>query len=363
MAFDGSLSTIEDPSITAVKIASYRKDLTAKPVYVNGILDPSSLNVGVESVASVGLLPGKGIYSADGAGSWDTKFREEFYQNLRHLQTHGSTRRRSLLQYFREAFDREATEKFLLCPNCAKERIDFEDNAVESVCPLCGASVWFSDFLAKALFAAQETPTQPMLLMERLMLHSVLEEAANNTLEYDGENTLFIADGSLQIFGLPEVAGVLLSKLQKYEKTPALVSFMKSGRVQELLQLNGMEDVLKPGHVMMVTSEAWKMLFKTRGEAGIYGKAFAYRTLDGKKSFSFMLPPAWGDPVENAPVMNSWSNYPHVAAVCEFIEANQSNENGPNVATLEVIAGANYAASLPAQLARRTLEEIVHEIL
>lgn len=304
------------------------------------------------------------MFAADGAGSWDTKFREEFYQNLRHLQTHRTDRRYSLMAFVRRILDKYAFENKLLCPNCGEDRIDFDERSLETVCSVCASPVFFTDYLTKALFAARTSPTQPMLLIERLMLHSVIEEvAAGHTSENSLEDTLFIADGSLQIFGLPQVSAVLLERVQKLPKAPGLVSFMKSGRVQELSLMKGIEDVVKPGAVAMVTSEAWKMLFKTRGEAGIYGKAFAYRTKNGQKWFSFMVPPKIGDPVDNAPILNDWSNYPHIAAICEFIEENQSNENGMSTATLELIARANLAASLPAELSRKVLSEVVHGVI
>lgn len=364
VAIDGSLSTMESPNVTAIKIASVWKDLSKKPEYVNGVLDPSSLIVGSESIASIGLLPGAGIYPATGEGSWDTKFREEFYQNLRHIQTHRDSRRYSLVSFTRRILDTYATDNPLDCPNCGKEKIDFDEKSLETSCSLCGSTVYFTDYLTKALFAARTSPTQPMLLIERLMLHALVDETiAGKIPDYDIEDTLFIADGSLQVFGLPDVAQVLLERIQKQEKFPAIVSFMKSGRVQELLTYPGIDEVITPGTVAMITSDAWKMLFKTRGEAGIYGKAFAYRTKNGAKWFSFMVPPKIGDPVNNAPILNDWFNYPHIAAICEFIEDNQSNENGPTSATLELIGRANKAASLPAELSRKTLTKIVHSVL
>lgn len=335
-----------------------------KPEYLNGVLDPSSLLSGSESVASIGLLPGAGIYPATGEGSWDAKFREEFYQNLRHIQTHRDSRRYSLVAFVRRALSDYASKNPLDCPNCGKEKIDFDDRSLETVCSLCGISVYFTDYLTKALFASREKSTQPMLLMERLMLHALVEEVeASNIMGYSTESTIFIADGSLQIFGLPEVAQVLLERVQKQEHFPAIVSFMKSGRVQELLHYPGIEEVIAPGSVAMITSDAWKMLFKTRGEAGIYGKAFAYRTTNGQKWFSFMVPPKLGDPVNNAPIMNDWVNYPYIASICEFIEANQSNENGPESATLDLIGRANKAASLPADMARKTLAGLVSGVI
>lgn len=364
VALDGSLSTMENPNVTAIKIASVWKDLEQLPNYVNGVLDPASLLSGTENLASVGLLPGAGIYPATGEGSWDSKFREEFYQNLRHIQIHRDSRRYSLATFTRQVLDTYATANPLDCPNCSKEKIDFDEKSLESICSLCGAVVYFTDYLTKALFASREKSTQPMLLMERLMLHALVDEAiAGKIPDFTVEDTLFIADGSLQFFGLPDVAQILLERIQKYTKTPAIVSFMKSGKVQELLQYPGIEDVIKPGTVAMITSDVWKMLFKTRGEAGIYGKAFAYRTKNGLKWFSFMIPPKFGDPVANAPILNDWINYPHLAAICEFIEANQSNENGPEQATLELIGRANKAASLPAKLSRSVLEGIVHQSL
>ena len=364
IAIDGSLSTIENPNVTAIKIASVWKDLTVQPKYLNGVLDPASLITGSESVASIGLLPGTGIYPASGEGSWDAKFREEFYQNLRHIQTHRDSRRYSLVAFTRRILSNYAAHNTLDCPNCSKEKIDFDDKSLETVCSLCGASVYFTDYLTKALFAVREKSTQPMLLVERLMLHALVDEVESGMIpDYTTEETLFIADGSLQIFGLPDVAQVLLERVQKQAKFPAIVSFMKSGKVQELLHYPGVDDVILPGTVAMVTSDAWKMLFKTRGEAGIYGKAFAYRTIDGQKRFSFMVPPKLGDPVNNAPIMNDWINYPYIASICEFIEANQSNENGPESATLELIGRANKAASLPAAMARKTLSGLVNGII
>jgi hypothetical protein len=364
VAIDGSLSTIESPNVTAVKVASVWKDLSKLPEYTNGVLNPASLLAGTESVASVGLLPGAGIYPATGEGSWDTKFREEFYQNLRHIQTHRDSRRYSLVSFTRRILDSYATENPLDCPNCGQEKVDFEEKSLESVCSICGVQVYFTDYFTKALFAARTSPTQPMLLIERLMLHALIEETiAGKITGYSAEDTLFIADGSLQIFGLPDVAQIFLERIQKHDTFPAVVSFMKSGRVQELLQYPGIDEVIKPGTVAMITSEAWKMMFKTRGEAGIYGKAFAYRTKSGEKWFSFMVPPKLGDPVNNAPILNSWNNYPHIATICEFIEANQSNENGPTSATLEVIGRANKAASLPAEMSRKTLANIVHGVI
>lgn len=364
VALDGSLSTIEHPNVTAIKVASVWKDLAIEPRYVKGVLDPNSLVSSTENVASVGLLPGVGIYPASGEGSWDTKFREEFYQNLRHIQVHKDSRRYSLASYTRRALYDYAMEHPLICPNCGKDKIDFADGSLESLCSVCGIPAYFTDYLTETLFSAREKPTQPMLLMERLMLHALAEEIVEGKLEgMNPDETLFIADGSLQFFGLPEIAQVLLERLQKLETFPAIVSFMKSGRVQELLHSPGIEKVIGPGQVAMITSEAWKTLFKTRGEAGIYGKAFAYRTKSGEKWFSFMVPPKLGDPVNNAPILNNWQNYPYIAPICEFIEANQSNENGPEAATLEIIGGANKAASLPAEMSRKVLSKLVDGVL
>jgi hypothetical protein len=364
VALDGSLSTIENPNVTAIKVASVWKDLSKTPQYLNGVLDPASLLNSTESVASIGLFPGAGIYPSTGEGSWDTKFREEFYQNLRHLQTHRSSRRYSLATFVRPMLDRYATDNPLKCPNCGQETIEFEDSSLESLCSICGVPVYCTDYLANSLFGAKSSLTGPMLLIERLMLHALIEETeAGRIPDTTTDGTLFIADGSLQIFGLPGIAQLFLESMQKQKTFPAVVSFMKSGRVQELLQYPGIDEVIKPGTVAMITSDVWKMLFKTRGDAGIYGKSFAYRTKNGDKWFSFMIPPKLGDPVNNAPILNDWYNYPHLASICEFIEANQSNENGPTSATLEVIGRANKAASLPAELSRKTLANIVHSVI
>lgn len=364
VAVDGSLSVIESPNVTALKIASVWRDMQKTPVYKNGVLNPNSLHEAIDEFSSIGLIPGRGIYRKSGEGSWDMKFREEFYQNMRHIVTHNSQRRYSLMAFARTVLNDYSDKNTLECPNCSKGRITFDTSSLTMPCELCNADVYYSDYLTKALFAAREASTQPMLLIERLLLHALIEEMANgNIVDSSIEDTLFIADGSLQFFGLPEVAQIMLERIQKMSPYPAIVSFMKSGRVQTMLEYPGIEDHIPPGSVAMVTSDAWKMLFKTRGEAGIYGKAFAYRTKDGQKWFSFMVPPKIGDPVDNAPILNSWENYPHLSSICAFIEQNQSNANGPTVATLELIGQANKAASLPAVLSRQALQKIVNEIL
>jgi len=148
---------------------------------------------------------------------------------------------------------------------------------------------------------------------------------------------------------------------------PAVVSFMKSGHIENIFENPKADEMLLPGHVALITDEMRdrrKGDIKKQAASGLYGKSFAYRTRDGMKRYGFMLPPKLGSlSAEHAhsSIIDEWFNYPHLRSVVDFIEQNASNANGPEVASLEIIGAANNAASLPYDLSKRLLGELVEE--
>lgn len=368
IAIDGSLASVESPSVTVLKIASVWADLTKEPIYVNGVLDPSSITKKYASEYSIGLIPGQGVFPKGKAGGWDTKLREEFYQTFRNIKTHRSSRNLNLVAFLRGILADYAAIHPLVCPNCASEKIDFSENNFETFCDSCKVDIYFTDFLSPSLFSVAGTATTPMLLAEQTLLQAIIHEVAKgNVADHNLENTLFIADGPLRLFKLQEIAELFLGNLRRFRPRPAVVSFMKSGHIESIFSSEAAEESLLPGHVAIITEEmrgSRKGAVAKQANSGLYGKSFAYRTLDGSKRFGFMLPPMMGDlHLGGAPVLDDWAAYPHLRAICDFIESNQSNENGPTAAALEIIGKANRAASLPAVLSKKTLGELVHSFL
>lgn len=368
VAIDGSLATIENPSITVLKIASVWADLTCEPSYVNGVLNPESLARKYTSEFSIGLIPGKDVYPKDKIGSWDSKLREEFYQTLRHITSHRSSRNLNMVAFLRGVLKERLKISSLKCPNCSAPKVDFVDSNFETICDSCGVEVYLTDFLSGSLFAVGGSGTTPMLICEQILLQSILSEVAKgNVKDHNLKNTLFIADGPLRFYKLRDLSEIVLSDLRNMETKPALVAFMKTGHVEKIFESQAAKDSLAPGRVAIITEEmrgSKPGSYESQANSGLYGKSFAYRTLDGEKRFGFMLPPMRGDLHEGgAPVLDDWSSYPHLRAICEFIETNKSNENGPNVASLEIIGRANYAASLPRNLSKRAISELTLGIL
>lgn len=367
VGIDGSLATVEEPSVTVLKIASVWADFTHEPRYVNGILDPSSISQRYRSEFSVGLIPGRDIYPKGKAGSWDTKLREEFYQTLRHMKTHGSSRNLNLVAFLKGQLLSFAQNNPIRCPNCSSERIDFGEINFETYCDACGVDVYFTDYLSPSLFATGGGATTPMLIAEQLLLQSIISETEKgNVADHTIENTLFVADGPLRLYNLPNVAASFTDAIRRYRPRPAIVSFLKSGHIEKIFGTEKAEESLLPGEIALVTEDMRgnkKGAYAKQAASGLYGKSFAYRTENGSKRFGFMLPPMAGDlATGGSPILDEWGNYPALRAVCDFIEANQSNENGPNTATLELIGKANYAASLPAVFSKNALTEIVRSV-
>lgn len=364
VGIDGSLASLEEPSITVLKIASVWADLTHEPRYVRGILDPSSISKRYSSEFSVGLIPGRDIYPKGKVGGWDTKLREEFYQTLRHIKVHRSSRNLSMVAWLRGQLHEHAQQNPIRCPNCSSERIDFAETNFESFCEACGVDVYFTDYLSPALFATGGGATTPMLLAEQILLQALIYETSKGNVEdHSLENTLFVADGPLRLYNLPLVAASFTDAMRRLRPRPAVVSFLKSGHIEKIFSSQAAEDSLLPGEIALVTEQmrgAKKGAYAKQAASGLYGKSFAYRTEDGSKRFGFMIPPLAGDLSEGgAPILDEWSNYPHLRAICDFIEKNQSNENGPNTPSLELIGRANHAASLPAVFSKNALAEIV----
>ncbi len=368
IAIDGSLASVEEPSVTVLKIASVWADLTKTPTYVNGVLNPGSISDKYSAEYSIGLIPGKGIYPKGKVGGWDSKLREEFYQTFRNIKTHRSSRALNLVSWLKGILGDYAKDNLLPCPNCSISKIDFSENNFETFCDACGADIYFTDYLSPSIFSVAGTVTTPMLLAEQTLLQALIHEVAKGHIDdHSLENTIFIADGPLRLFKLQEIAELFLGNLRRFRPRPAVVSFMKSGHIESIFASERAEESLLPGHVAIVTEEmrdSSKGSIAKQASSGLYGKSFAYRTLDGSKRFGFMLPPMAGDLHRGgASVLDEWMSYPHLRAICDFIEANQSNENGPTTATLEIIGKANKAASLPAVLSKKTLSELVHSVI
>lgn len=368
IGIDGSLSTVEDPNVTVLKVASVWADLRMEPRHLNGIIDPSSLAQKYTSEFSVGLIPGQDIFPKGKEGSWDTKLREEFYHTMRHMRAHRSSRNLNMVAFLRGQLYDYASANPLRCPNCSSSRIDFSETNFEAFCEACGVDAYFTDYLSDALFATGGTGTTPMLLMEQTLLQSLVYEVSKEHVEgHTLENTLFVADGPLRMYNLPHAAQVFTEAIRRTRPTPAIVSFLKSGHIEKIFASEAAEESLLPGEIALVTEEmrgAKRESVAKQARSGLYGKSFAYRTEDGSKRFGFMIPPSRGDLARGGtPVLDEWGTYPHLRAICDFIEENQSNENGPNVPSLELIGKANSAASLPAILSRSMFTELVHSVL
>jgi len=368
IGIDGSLSSVEDPNVTALKVASVWADLRLKPRYLNGVIDPSSMTQKYASEFSIGLIPGQDIFPKGKEGSWDAKLREEFYHTMRHVSAHRSTRNLNMVAFLRGQLHDYASDNPMRCPNCSSSRIDFSETNFETFCEACGVDVYFTDYLSDALFATGGTGTTPMLLMEQTLLQSLVYEVSKGNVEgHSLENTLFVADGPLRMYNLPHAAKAFTDAIRRTRPTPAIVSFLKSGHIEKIFSSEAAEESLLPGEIALVTEEmrgAKRNSFDKQARSGLYGKSFAYRTEDSSKRFGFMIPPSRGDlATGGAPVLDEWSTYPHLRAICDFIESNQSNENGPNVASLELIGKANSAASLPAVLSRTMLSELVRSVI
>lgn len=368
VAIDGSLSTVEEPGVTVLKIASVWGDLAMEPKHFKGIVNPASLLHKYRTEFSVGLLPGRDVYPKGKAGGWDSKFREEFYYSMRHMNVHGSTRSFPLTAFLRRFFDGQMKSLGLRCPNCSSEKIDFTDEGFETFCGVCGVDIYITDYLTRSLFTAVSSATGPMLVAEQILLHSIINGVADGHIEnHTLEDTLFIADGPLRMFLMPEIAKMSLEKLQATKPYPGVVSFVKSGHIEKIFDNPKADDLLLPGHVAIITE---KMRGRKKGDigkqgnSGLYGKSFAYRTKDGSKRFGFMLPPKIGSfAAENvqSPVMDEWFNYPHLRAVVDFIESNVTNENGPTTPSLEIIGAANHAASLPYEHSKKVLTDLIQD--
>lgn len=368
VAIDGSLASLEDPSITVIKIASVWADLTVQARYLNGVIDPASLRDRYKTEFSVGLLPGRDIYPRDKEGSWDAKFREELFASFRHMNVHNSSRSFPLTAFLRRFLDGNMDKLGLKCPNCSSERIDFSSEGFETFCDACHADIYITDYLSGSLFTAASSGTGPMLLAEQVMLHAVIHGVADGHIKTGTtSDTLFIADGPLRLFLLPQVAKIGLERIQGLRPYPGVVSFMKSGHIEKIFENPKVDELLLPGHVALITDE---MRGRKKGDiakqanSGLYGKSFAYRTRDGSKRFGFMLPPRLGslaaEHVHSA-VIDEWGNYPHLRGVIEFIEKNVTNENGPTTPSLEIIGRANFAASLPYNLSKSVLQNLLSD--
>lgn len=366
VAVDGSLASLEDPSVTVIKIASVWADLTVEAKYLSGVIDPSSLKGRYKSEFGVGLLPGRDIYPKDKQGSWDAKFREELFASFRHMNVHNSNRSFPLAAFLRKFLDGEMDKIGLKCPNCGSERIDFSIEGFETFCDACNADIYITDYLSGSLFTAASSGTGPMLLAEQILFHSLIHGVSDGHIPgHSTGDTLFIADGPLRMFLLPQIARIGLEKLQAMRPYPAVVSFMKSGHVEKIFDNPKADELLEPGHVALITDEMRdhkKGDIGKQANSGLYGKSFAYRTRDGSKRFGFMMPPRLGSlGAEHAhsSVIDEWGNYPHLRGIVEFIEKNATNENGAGTPSLDIIGQANFAASLPYNLSKSVLTDLV----
>lgn len=364
-AIDGSVSTLEIPNIAAIKIGTVRKDLgLSEELKSSGPINPAVLRNPFKSEVALGLLPGKGVTSNKKKNnSWDEKLREELYQTLKHVKIPGTRQPTNLLQVMRRMITPLTEDQPLECPNCTRGRIDFPENIYEWECDECSKPVYYSDYMAKLFFKSSDKFTQSMILMERLLLQGAIMESSHGRIpSMDIKSTIFIADGALQYYTLPEISKLALDELQSSDDFPIVVSFLKSGHVDKLFNMDGIEDTLDPGAVGMITDELRKIISGDPRFSGVYGKSFAYRTLRGDKYFAFNAIPKVGQPHGVDSGYNDadeWSNYPDLATICEFIELNATDENGFDQASLDIIAEANHTASLPFHLSKGALEDIV----
>lgn len=362
-AIDGSVSTLETPNIAALKIGSVRKDLK-DPIGEkrSGPLDPSLMRSPFKAHVSMGLLPGKGITSKEKWSGWDAKLREELFQTLKHMKVPETRENISLLRVMRRTLSPNTDNTPLECPNCSIGRIDFPENIYDWECDVCRKPVYYSDYMAKSFFKSTDKFTHSMLQMERLLLQGIITEtSAKRAPAMDIASTIFIGDGALQFYTLPEVSELVLQELQSLPTLPIVVSFMKSGHVEKLFNMDGIEDVLKPGEVGMITDKLRMLIGGDPTASGVYGKSFAYRTLRGDKYFAFNSIPKTGPAHSStdSEVTDSWNNYPHISTICKFIEDNATDENGFSTAALDIIAEANHVASLPFHLSKDSLAELI----
>jgi hypothetical protein len=199
-------------------------------------------------------------------------------------------------------------------------------------------------------------------MVERILSFAFIEH-------FPLEETIFVTDGPLAVFKPFGINPYFLESFQGKESLPILMGLEKTGLIHNFASLPQINEKISPGSIVMVTKELLDLLVGGR-EGNItqpyfYGKRFIYKTKDGSKTFVLMALPQRDNPYplsEKDRLSDHWDNYPHLHVLCEYIEENLTDSFGREQASLDIIAEANHAASLPKKLSEKFLSEIVKRI-
>lgn len=370
-ALDGSLAEADENfpfEITALKLGFVLHDLDrGRALLEEEFIDSEALRSVYKTGHRMGIIPGRGVYDSDNDDDWKLKFRKEFYVNAQNISLPGSKERRTILDVIEEVVP---LDRQLMCLHCKEMNLATDAENVlprnATKCPRCLNPIYITDALFFNSAIGKSLGSSTMLAFERLLMHGVVTGAALGENHMGSDRTLFVIDGPLGLFDTPILNAYLLSSIQALPKAPIYVGFEKGGEINRYARRLLEEDHLLPGEIAMYTDGAYNALrdsSQTRPNY-FFGKRFFYRTEDASRIFVFSLIPSSGFPYEHGAGdgwSDSWENYPHARLIADYIEAHSTLRFGPTEATLDVIAEANHAASLPKTLSEKFLNELISE--
>lgn len=377
IAIDGSFQAVEnkDPDLEVgfIKIGVVAENLIKlRKLEMGGPISPKAFEECYKNYAIECVLPGYGVIDKNTKESGVDKLRLEIYETMKLLDVDPlkvfkkDPAQRSLFDVFTKLTQSGAMD--VLCPTCHKASHVGE---YPIRCVHCGASMLYStdalrmhEILLKgtASVYGEAMSTFERLLMAGLLFKASYKEDGTPKKDDSFKRTAFITDGPLALFRSGPIAPLLLEQIQDLP-TPMLAGFEKTGQFVDYANSKTLQEILEPGHVVMITNKTANMITRRNtdaayGSQSFYGRRFFYRTLSGDKTFVFALPPRVGGPSDGD---DSWDNYPTLKTFCELIEETQTNAFGMHSAAISSIAKANDASSIPKYLGHTIFEDVLRE--
>lgn len=366
IAVDGSIARVDDEltyEMALLKISTVVGDLK-KIQGLSGGTEIVSLDADdplYERHHKSILLGGKGVYGSKEIGSfWQDKFRHDFSYAVNNFQLLNTSVR---LSNFLSGFFQGGRK--ITCQYCDT----FADDHTKKIrvgektsrCVDCGRTYYPTDALFSSWVSIRDnvgsTYMSIMTILEKILTLGMMESSPDLSRE------IYVTDGPLVMYGpFSHLTKLFRERIQKLD-VPLVIGVEKTGVHHSFALREDVQSILRPGSVALLHTELTERLcgrpYGLIQEQYGYGKRFLYRTLDGEKTFVFMVVPEYGLPYvsKDDEDADSWDRYPHLRLYCEYLETHSIDTFGTTEAALDILAEANHEASLPKVISERILKE------